>query len=74
MGESENKFLPNPQGIWFKIRKKDSRPKLLQIVMQELAELEETAGATHCRIVEYLDGVLNCSRDQTLSKTFKFTS
>lgn len=60
MGESESKFRPGPQDVWYRMRKIGNQPRLLQSVMQAICDLREIGGSTNCKIVEYLDGVINC--------------
>lgn len=59
MGESESKFRPEPYDIWYKIRSKGKQPRLIQSVMQAIVHLRETDGSNLCRIVEYLQAVVN---------------
>lgn len=60
MGESESKFRPEPQDVWYKMRRTGKQPRLLQSVMQAICDLREIGGSTQCKISEYLDGVINC--------------
>lgn len=60
MGESESKFRPDPQDVWYKVRATGKQPRLLQSVMQAIVDLREYGGSTHCRIFDYLQGVINC--------------
>lgn len=60
MGESQSKFRPSPPNLQYKNGTSGKQPRLIQSVMQAIVDLKESGGSTHSRIVEYLQGVINC--------------
>lgn len=58
MGQSESKFRPEPQDIWYKVRSTKQQPKLLLSVLQAIVDLKDSGVTNYSRIVEYLQGVV----------------